>query len=110
MGNELQDDIRNNLPIDEDEWPLLALPKAFAALRTGSYLGEEKIKALETLVDQFTTVSILGDKVGNDVAEKVQEVNTHNYSKLPSPETKIIQPTLLDGKKKSEKLKHLDDI
>ena len=90
-----------------EDWPFLHLAKAFDSLKIGCFLSSEEIKSLEALVEAFTTVSILGDKVGSDVAQIVQEVNTHkhskscrkynndyrfDYAKLPSPKTIIIKP------------------
>ena len=87
--------------------PFHGIKVAFKKLRSNTKLENEDKNALREFIDEYTTVSIHENTVGEDVAKIAQEVNKHhhtktcrkhdttcrfNYPRYPAPHTIIVEP------------------
>ena len=66
---------------DGDEKPLLNLSKTFTKLRKSEKLEDEDKSRLTCFIDNFITVSLHANTVGEDVALIAKTVNEHKCSK-----------------------------
>merc|ERR1711954_538801 len=60
---------------------MLGLKSAFKKLRNNGKLDKKDILSLSRFIDEYTTVSIHENTVGQDVAKIAQEVNKHHHTK-----------------------------
>ena len=63
------------------EKPLKGLKEAFFKLRNNVELNQNEINALIRMVDEFTTVSLHCNTVGEDVVKIAKDVNVHHHTK-----------------------------
>ena len=74
---KLRNGCKTEINDDKIEKPLKGLREAFIKLRNDIDLKEEEILALSRMIDEFTTVSLHKNTVGEDVVKIVSEVNVH---------------------------------
>ena len=99
----------------DDEAIFKGLAKAFNKFRNDQKLNMEEESAVRNFIDEFTTVSIHENTVGQEVAKIAQEVNKHHHTKTcrkhdttcrfkypryPAPHTIIVKPC--EGKSQKE--------
>ena len=63
------------------EKPLRGLSEAFRKLKNDIPLNELELDSLTNMIDEFTTVSLHGNSVGQDVEKIAREVNIHHHTK-----------------------------
>ena len=100
------------------EKPFKGISDVFKKLRNEVPLNDEELKPVKKLIEEFTTVSLHGNTVGEDVAKIAKEVNVHkhtntcrkynetcrfNYPRFPSHKTIVCKPFVGS---KEEKDKH----
>ena len=111
---------------EKNQGELRGLKQAFKRLRQNMKLDNEDKRALTNFIDEFTTVSIHNNTVGQATATIAQEVNKHHHTKtcrkhdtncrfgyprFPSHITIIVEPCKeKDQEKKKEKLAKNRDI
>ena len=61
--------------------PFKGIKEAFNKFRNGGTLENYEENAVIEFIDQFTTVSLCEDEVGEDVVRKAKEVNEHHHTK-----------------------------
>ena len=94
------------------------LKSAFKKLRNNGKLNKKDILSLSRFIDEYTTVSIHENTVGQDVAKIAQEVNKHHhtkacrkydttcrfgYARFPAPRTIIVEPCNAETPEKKTK-------
>ena len=65
--------------------PFKGVTNAFKKFRTGGELTNEEEIAMINFIDEYTTVSLCADEVGEEVAKIVEEVNKHHHTKTCKP-------------------------
>ena len=63
------------------EKPLRGISEAFKKLKNDIPLNDLELKALTNMIDEFTTVSLHGKTVGEDVQKIAKEVNIHHHTR-----------------------------
>ena len=66
---------------DTFEKPFEGLMKAFQKFRNETRLDPDEEKAVVNFIDQFTTVSLNNEEVGEVVVKIAKQVNLHNHTK-----------------------------
>ena len=107
------------------EKPLKGLKDAFVKLRNNVDLNQNEVTAMINMIDEFTTVSLHGNTVGEDVASIAKDVNVHrhtktckkynevcrfSYPRFPSYETIIAQPAKGNKTERDKILKKQEEI
>ena len=119
-AKKISEDHKKDENNDKKRGYMSGLKLAFAKLRKNEKLDEDDKEVLANFIDEFTTVSIHGNTVGNDVAKIAQEVNKHHHTKtcrkhditcrfkyprFPSPKTIVVTPCYAsDAKERETKL------
>ena len=105
--------------------PFKNIKEAFKKLRNDIPLNDEELDSVKNLIEEFTTVSLHNNTVGEDVAKIAKEVNVHhhtrtckkynqmcrfNYPRFPSHKTIISKPFNGSKDDRDKHLKKSDDI